>query len=121
MEKFLELHCYPLSYCLYTVSLEQTVPSDGSPVCPGNTLVYECVTTLGDVTWHVGGFTQSFISSELNVSKSAYRFDFKLIETDGTILVSTASIPAARPNDTGIELKCTESVEPLTVVVTVSG
>ena len=126
MENFLYIavfHGKDSSFVNCAVSLKQVKPSDGSLVCAGHPLVYECVTSIG-VTWIVDGISVAFLSSsKLNTPKCelAGRFCFELTETNGSLLVSTATILGASPNDIGIELRCKQGSDALIEVVAVSG
>ena len=107
----------------YTVSLKQTIPSDGSQVCPGNPLVYQCITSMGKLTWQESGVTETFAIDDKGASiASTGRFHFEVVDViNESIIVSTATIPQARTNDTGIQLSCIQHVQPLTETIAVLG
>ena len=84
-------------------------------------MVFECITTDDIVIWQLGTVTRSFVASELNTSKSAGQFFFVLVDVNGSILVSTATIETARPNDDGTELGCMGNTQPVSRAVAVSG
>ena len=114
-------HVAVLPYTLYTVSLKQIVPSDGSLVCPGNPLVFECVTSTRRLMWQEGGKTATFFIQHMGASGATRRFQVEVIEVNGSVIVSTATIPEVRHSDTGRELHCMERIQPLTEVVNVPG
>ena len=83
-------------YLYYVCTMEQTTPFVGSPVCPCRKATgLECVTTV-EVTWQDDGVTVSFLFYNLNKPKTAKHFHFEVIDIDETIIISTATIAAAR-------------------------
>lgn len=124
-EVFMSLRCsfHGLNHSLglIVVSLKQTIPPNGTQVCPGGPLIYECVTLLGSIIWLEEGSSISFKSSKLNTPTDVDRFHFEVVDINGSTLVTTATIPVASSNDSGIEIECREEANSMIEVVTVSG
>ena len=76
-------------------------------MCPGQSLVYECITESGGVIWQEDGYTASFIPTD---TKPIFleRFKFQLAASNQSMLVSTATLFAANSSDAGIEIECIE-------------
>ena len=85
-------------------------------------MVFECVTTTGQLTWQESGVTETFTTNDKGASRTAVRFHLEVIDViNGSVIVSTATIPEVMSSDTGIQLNCIEHVQPLTEIIAVSG
>ena len=102
------IFCYHILCCYVTiVSLSKTVPSNGYPVCPGQTIVYECITTSADVIWQENGFSAPFLPSDTD-PKTLERFEFQIMSANESTIVSTATLSRASSNDSGTLIACIE-------------
>ena len=96
-----------IRFCII-VNLTTSVDSD---VCPGDTVVFTCVTDTGQLQWTVGSVKVPYYSSSEPaqvVTKSGI-FDLQLINVTGMTLVSTATAYNVSLTDDGIDITCTDS------------
>ena len=90
-----------------TVSLQQTVPPEGVPVCPLDTLKYTCVED-GELNWKVNGLVKAtyIVGSMINDTNTPEIFTFLLINITGNTLTSTATIEKVSLEDDGTNISC---------------
>ena len=110
-----------LSVLVVAVSLEQTLPTGNLPVCPGEMLVFTC-TSEGLLTWQEGSKLFVFNSpNQINAIKAGKRFSFLLVGVNGTLYISTATIPTVSSADDGLLLSCTDGPTVLSRNIVVAG
>ena len=86
-----------------------TTSVDGD-VCPGDTVVFTCVTDTGQLQWS-GSINAAYHSSNepVQVVIKSGIFDLQLINVTGMTLVSTATAYNVSMTDDGMNITCTDN------------
>lgn len=96
--------------CLsFLVELSQTIPEDGSPVCPGQVLQLTCSVSSNSLLWIVGSNGDSlFLGRYSTVNKSTNVGEFVAVVTanDGSFLSSTLTHTMITLGYNGVKVKC---------------
>ena len=81
-----------LSSCTYSTTV--TLTSSADSVCPGDTVVFTCVTDTGQLIWSSNGHNSLYYSAEqlANLAHTVYIFTIKLSNVSGMIFISTATL-----------------------------
>ena len=106
-----------------TCTLEQTVPGNNEPVCSEGELSYTCTTNSGVVQWEILDpyAIVVFMASDVNKTEGTPIFTFKLIEVNGSMLISTATAQMVNSSIAGIDVRCYDGKVSLFTKVTVAG
>ena len=87
-----------------------TLTSSADSVCPGDTVVFTCVTDTGSLVWISNGHNYLYYSSgqlEQTV-QSVYIFTVKLSNVSGMIFMSTATVDNVQLSHNGTVITCSD-------------
>ena len=82
--------------------------SSAARVCPGDTLVFTCVTDTGVLVWGIDGINHVFYEAGQS-SQLLDIFTVNLINITGTTFVSTATVHNARIENNGTIITCSDN------------
>ena len=85
--------------------LRQTIPPNGRPVCSGKQFEYVCFADPPGVSWQENGKGVTLSYAQTG-PESRERFEFEVILSNQTTLVTTATLHKAHSNDTGTRIEC---------------
>ena len=86
-----------------------TLDSSSDSVCPGDTVVLTCTTDTGELIWGVDGINFYFSTSQVPVIDPSFPFKFILTSSQGSNLVTTATVDNVQLNDNGTVITCTDN------------
>ena len=106
---------YPLDKGFYCTLLIVNLTSSASKVCPGDTVVFTCVTNTAPLIWRVNGDTSKeiiyFSANQVNIpilDETEGIFTIELVSTmDG--FKSTATAYNVSLNSNGSNITCTDN------------
>ena len=112
----------PIYHCISTASLTQTTPPY-SPVCPGNRLVFTCITDVSmGVIWRGNnGGNRALIST--SPAATVDSFSLRVADYDSTTLVTTATIESVPIELNGSSISCSgdQSITYETLYISIAG
>ena len=84
--------------------------SSNEKVCPGDTVVYTCITDTGYLVWYISESKEQLYQSG-QVSQVAHRdiFTLRLVSETGSMLVSTATVHNVSVDYDGRNINCSDS------------
>ena len=100
--------CSIINECMHAVSLN----SSAARVCPGDTLVFTCVTNTSSLLWNMNGTTQNsffYEQEQLQSTETLDIFSINLISITGTTFVSTATVHNVSIEDDKTIITCSDS------------
>ena len=102
-----------LTVCIYVnVCSTVTLDSSADSVCPGDTVVFTCATDTGELIWAVGDNKAFFGNITMPMDIVFPTFDLKLINQNGKIFISTATIDNVHLDHNGTAISCSDSAFP---------
>ena len=80
-------------------------------MCPGDTVVYSCITDTGYLVWYITGEERQLYESG-PVPQVTHKdiFTLQLITVNGSVLISTATVPNVSLEYDGKNITCGDSV-----------
>ena len=108
---------------MYYAFTTVTLTSSADSVCPGDTVVFTCVTDTGELAWLSNGHNFLYYSVE-QLASAVNIFSVKLCNVSGMIFISTATLHNTQVGHNGTVLTCSDMVykgSSVTETVQVSG
>ena len=95
---------------IFTVTLD----SSADIVCPGDTVVFTCVTDTGELIWNVNGFNDVLYEKMIEKKEQTSLSIFQLNITNkiGNYFVSTATVINVHLDYNGTSISCSDSSTP---------
>ena len=84
-----------------------TLTSSADSVCPGDTVVFTCVTDTGQLVWRSNGHNFLYYSAG-QLSENVYIFTTKLSNVSGMIFMSTATVHNVQLSHNGTVITCSD-------------
>ena len=91
-------------YCSFTTV---TLTSSADNVCPGDTMVFTCVTDTGQLVWSSNGYNFLYYSTG-QLAQTVYIFTVKLCNVSGMIFISTATLHNVQLSHNGTVIICSD-------------
>ena len=104
--QLIAVHTITIMYYFTTVTLTSSADS----VCPGDTVVFTCVTDTGSLTWSSNGTTETYFTlSQVNEAvRTLGIFSLKLVATTGGFK-STATVHNVSLYQDGASITCDDN------------
>ena len=98
------MHIVIMYYSFTTVTLTSSADS----VCPGDTVVFTCVTDTGQLAWLSNGHNSLYYSAG-QPTWTVYIFTVKLCNVTGMIFISTATLHNVQLSHNGTVIICSDT------------
>ena len=95
------------TYCVFFLV---TLTSSADSVCPGNTVVFTCVTDTGQLAWRSNGHSHFYSTSVKATVDDVEMFTVNLTSVTGMVLVSTATVHNVQLSHNGAVVTCSDGV-----------
>ena len=89
-----------------------TLTSSADSVCPGDTVVFTCVTDTGVLLWEGNGHNHVYLGTSGVQTASVDIFTLYRESATETMLVSTATAPNVQLKHNGRIIACSDSISP---------
>ena len=86
-----------------------TLDSSSDSVCPGDTVVFTCTSDTGELIWGVTGVLFYFSTSQVPDVEPSFLFKFTLTSSQGSNLVTTATVDNVQLDDNGTVITCADN------------
>ena len=94
-----------LSSCTYSTTV--TLTSSADSVCPGDTVVFTCVTDTGQLLWISNGHNSIYYSAG-QPARTVHIFTTKLCNVSGMTFISTATVHNVQLSHSGTVITCSD-------------
>ena len=84
--------------------------SSSNQTCPGDTVIYTCVTDTGQLVWRENNKDQVLFNTNYHLPQQLDVFTVNLTSISGMVIVSTATINNVLIHHSGTVLTCSDNV-----------
>ena len=98
--------------CLCSLFFLVTLTSSADSVCPGDTVVFTCVTNTSVLLWESNGQNHAYLGALGQQTSYVNIFTLYRESVTGEMLVSTATAHNVQLKHNGRVISCSDSIEP---------